>query len=86
MNEVLEKINEVFRNIFEKENLVISEDTSADDIEGWDSLQHVKILVMLEQEFHVEFDIDEIIPWIISVIWSELLKGKCKDFLSVKEI
>ncbi|MCI9462638.1 MAG: acyl carrier protein [Lachnospiraceae bacterium] len=76
MNEVLEKINEVFRNIFEKENLVISEDTSADDIEGWDSLQHVKILVMLEQEFHVEFDIDEIISMDNIGDMVRIIKGK----------
>lgn len=61
MSETLGRINKVFKVIFNNNDLVITEKTSAGDIAGWDSLQHVNLLSMLEEEFHIEFDIDEII-------------------------
>ena len=61
MNDILQRVNKVFKVIFEKEDLVVTEQTCADDIEGGDSLQHINLLSMLEQEFGLEFDIDEIV-------------------------
>lgn len=61
MNDILQRVNKVFIVIFKKEDLVISEETCADDIDGWDSLQHINLISMLEKEFQIEFDIDEII-------------------------
>ena len=55
MNSILERINKVFKVVFGME------ETCADDIEEWDSLQHINLLSMLEKEFQIEFDIDEII-------------------------
>lgn len=46
---------------FLKQDLIISEQTCADDIDEWDSLQHINLIAMLEREFNIEFDIDEII-------------------------
>lgn len=61
MDSVLERVNKVFKIVFGDENLVVTEKTCADDIEGWDSLQHINLLTMLEKEFQIEFDIDQII-------------------------
>lgn len=61
MDGILEKINKVFKIVFNDENLVVTEKTCSDDIEGWDSLQHINLLAMLEKEFQIEFDIDQII-------------------------
>ncbi len=61
MNSILERINKVFKVVFGMEDLIIREETCADDIEEWDSLQHINLLSMLEKEFQIEFDIDEII-------------------------
>lgn len=61
MSDILQRINRIFRIVFEDEDLVISEETCADDINEWDSLQHINLIAMLEQEFGIEFDIDEII-------------------------
>lgn len=61
MKSTLERINKIFRIVFDKEDLVVTEKTCADDIEGWDSLQHINILAMLEKEFGIEFDVDQII-------------------------
>lgn len=61
MNDILDRINKVFRIIFEDDNLTVSDQTCAEDIEEWDSLKHIGILSLLEQEFGIEFDIDEIV-------------------------
>ena len=61
MNDILERVNKVFQIVFNDENLTVTEKTCADDIEGWDSLQHINILAMLEKEFGIEFDIDQIV-------------------------
>lgn len=61
MNDILERVNKVFKIVFAQENITITKDTCADDIEGWDSLQHISLISMLEQEFQIEFDIDQII-------------------------
>ena len=61
MSNTLERINKVFRIVFDNKDLVVMEKTSAEDIEEWDSLQHINIISMLEKEFNIEFDIDQII-------------------------
>lgn len=61
MNNIMERVNKVFQTLFKDENLVITEETCAEDIEEWDSLQHISLLAMLEKEFDMEFEIDEII-------------------------
>ena len=61
MKDTMERVNKVFKTIFENEGLVVSEQTCADDIDGWDSPQHINLIAMLEQEFGINFDIDEII-------------------------
>ncbi len=61
MNDILERINKVFQVVFEDKDLVVTGETDADQIPKWDSLQHINLLAMLEQEFHITFEIDEII-------------------------
>lgn len=58
MSDTLEQINKVFRLIFDNENLMVSEETSAEDVEKWDSFKH--IISMPEKEFNIGFDIDQI--------------------------
>lgn len=61
MIDTLERINKIFKIVFNKENLTITEQTCPNDIEGWDSLPHVRLLTLLEEEFNVKFDINQII-------------------------
>ena len=61
MEDILSKVNRVFQVVFADESLTVTEETCAEDIEGWDSLQHINILAMLEREFQIEFDIDQIV-------------------------
>ena len=53
--EILEKMTGVFRAVFDDDSLVITEATTADDIEDWDSLEQINILVALEKLFEMKF-------------------------------
>lgn len=59
--EVMRRMEKIFQIVFEDETLQINESVCAEDIENWDSLHHVTLLSTLEKEFHIKFDIDEII-------------------------
>ena len=50
-----ERLQEVFRDVFDDDEIVITKDTTADDIESWDSLTHVQLIVAGEREFSVKF-------------------------------
>jgi len=55
--EVFEKVTDIFRDVFDDDELVISDATNADEIEDWDSLEHISLIVSMEKEFGVKFDI-----------------------------
>lgn len=55
--EVFEKVTDIFRDVFDDEELEIGEATNSDDIEDWDSLEHIQLIVGMEKEFGVKFDI-----------------------------
>jgi acyl carrier protein len=54
-----ERLVEVFRDVFDDPDLLIDASTTAEDIDGWDSLQHINLLFAVEQEFGVAFSGDE---------------------------
>lgn len=54
--EIFEKLNGIFRDVFDDEELTVSEGTTAADVEGWDSLTHIMLLSAIEDEFGVKFD------------------------------
>ena len=58
--EVYEKLNEVFRDIFDDEDITVSDGTTADDIEDWDSLEHINLVVAIEKEFDIKFNMSEV--------------------------
>ncbi len=58
--EILKTLNEVFCEIFDDDELVIDEKTSASDIEDWDSLEHINLIMACEKKFGVKFDMPEI--------------------------
>ena len=59
--EVFEKLNAVFRDVFEDESITVNDDTTADDIEDWDSLEHINLVNAVEQEFGIKFNMEQIV-------------------------
>jgi len=63
MDSLAERLTDVFREIFEDDRLVISDEMVAADVENWDSLNHVKLVVAIEDCFGVKFSNREIGSW-----------------------
>ena len=59
-NEVFERLTKIFRDVFDDENLVITNATNADDIEDWDSLEQITLVVTIEKEFEIKFNVHEV--------------------------
>lgn len=57
---VQNKVQEIFRDIFDDESLVIDGATNAGDIEDWDSLMHINLVVAMEKEFNIKFALGEL--------------------------
>ena len=53
-------VTEIFRDVFDDEELVITDSTNSDDIEDWDSLEHISLIISMEKEFDLKFDIKEV--------------------------
>ncbi|MDB5086950.1 MAG: acyl carrier protein [Mucilaginibacter sp.] len=62
-SEILKTVNEVFIDILDDESLVLTEETSANDVEDWDSLNHIQIVVAVEKQFKIRFTSQEILSW-----------------------
>lgn len=58
--EAYERVNKVFRDIFDDETITVTDSTTAADIEDWDSLEHINLIVALEEEFGMKFTMGEI--------------------------
>ncbi len=59
--ELFEKLNEVFRDVFDDEDITVTDVTTADDIEEWDSLEHINLMSAVEQEFGIKFSMGQIV-------------------------
>lgn len=57
---ITERLTEVFRDIFDDETLEIGETTTADDIEDWDSLEHISLISAVEKAFKMRFTMKEV--------------------------
>jgi len=51
----MDKLNDVFRMVFDDETLSVSETTTANDVDGWDSLTHINLIMAVEALFRIQF-------------------------------
>ena len=59
--DIFKKINEIFVDVFDDDSIVIDENTSAADIEDWDSLTHITLISTIEEEFGIKFQMKDVI-------------------------
>ena len=59
-NEILKQNNDIFRDVLENEEIVLTSETTAGDIEEWDSLTHIQLIVAMERHFKIRFSTAEI--------------------------
>lgn len=60
-NEVLEKLSDIFKTVFDDENLIIGEETTPIDVDGWDSLSQIGLINEIESTFNIKFSMNEIL-------------------------
>lgn len=61
--EILKQVQEIFRDILDDEEIVLEDSTTAEDVEGWDSLTHIQLIVAIEKQFKIKFTSKEILCW-----------------------
>lgn len=57
---IFQDLNEVFRDVFDDNTIVVKETTNSDDIEDWDSLEHINLVVAVEEKFGIKFEMSEV--------------------------
>jgi len=62
-SELLNKVQKIFVDVLDDKDLVITENSNSDDIDEWDSLNHIYLVVAIEKEFGVKFTALQIQSW-----------------------
>ena len=60
MDEIYERINMVFRDFFDDDGIEVGAETTAEDIDDWDSLNHITLMAAIEEEFGIRFTMGEV--------------------------
>lgn len=61
--EIFSKLNEIFINVLDLDECNLTDETNANDIEEWDSLSHIQLIVAIEKRFGIKFTSLEIMKW-----------------------
>ena len=62
-NEILKKLQDIFRDVFDNEEIELTFETVAEDIDEWDSLAHIQLIKEIEKEFGIKLSSKEILSW-----------------------
>lgn len=59
-NDIIKRLTDVFRDIFDDDSLIIGENTTSADIDDWDSIEHINLIGAVEDEFGMRFKMREV--------------------------
>lgn len=60
-SEIFVTLNEIFRDVFDDDSIIVDETTTAADIDDWDSLTHINLLASVEDEFGIRFQMKDVV-------------------------
>ncbi len=75
---IYETLTSIFCDVFDDEEIVIQDSTTATDIDEWDSLTHISLLSSVEDEFHIKFDMKAVQGLVNVGAMVDLIEGLIK--------
>jgi len=61
--QILEEVQDIFRDVLDNKEIVLTPETTSNDVLEWDSLSHIQLIVEIESHFDIDFKAEEIISW-----------------------
>ena len=58
--QIYQRLTEIFQDVFDEDSIEVTPKLSADDVDGWDSLTHIRLILTIEKAFKVKFSTSEI--------------------------
>jgi acyl carrier protein len=58
--QIYARLTEIFKDVFDEDSIEITPETSAKDVDGWDSLTHIRLILTIEKAFKIKFSTSEI--------------------------
>ena len=59
--EVFERLNKVFQEVFDDETIEVNDDTTSEDIDDWDSFEHINLIVAVDEEFSIKIPMGKVV-------------------------
>jgi acyl carrier protein len=61
LSDIIKQINAIFIDLFNDENIILSEKSDTSEIEAWDSLNHIQVITAIEKHFKIRFELNDLL-------------------------